>query len=125
VQVVQIGGTSCGKPYGFNPVQSCRRSWSVLNFASTNSRGEGAYVNGLVPTSTPTDDCRVTDDFDHALGDPAEALTATALRHIDTGSCAAPAGTAQAGRAQIQSLGQSSPRRLTPDGDAPWAAQMH
>jgi hypothetical protein len=121
MQVVQIGGTSCGKPYGFNPREVCGRSWSVLNFASTNSRGDGAYVNGLVPTSG----CQMADDFDHALGDPAEALTATALRHIDTGSCAAPAGTALAGRAQIQSIGQSSPRRLTPDGDAPWAAQMH
>jgi hypothetical protein len=122
VQVVQIGATSCGKPYGFNPVSDgCGRSISVVNFAATNSLGNGAYVNGLAPSSG----CAVADDFDHALGDPAEALAAAALRHIDTGSCAA--ATAATGKGPARATLQAAPsmrRRVTPDGDPPWAAQM-
>jgi hypothetical protein len=90
VQVVQIGSTTCGKPYGFSPLHACGNVYNALNFDSVNANGEGGYVNGLSPAAG----CAVTDDLDHQLGDPAEALTAAALRHIDTGQCStAGAGT--------------------------------
>ncbi len=114
VDVVQVGGTSCGKPYGFNPVQSCGRTWSVVNFQTSNNAGVGNYTAGLAPT------CPATDDFDHALGNPAEAVTAQALALVDGAACPAVAATT------AQPLATTRPltRRLRPDGDPAWATQM-
>lgn len=82
IEVVQVGTTTCGKPFGFSPRNDqCGSTLNVVNFSMVNARGEGGYVDGLVPQ------CVVADDFDHALGDGAEALLAGAMRHADTGSC--------------------------------------
>ena len=80
-EVVTVGGTSCGKPFGFNPVASCENTFSVVNFRAVNARGLAEYDAGIVP------DCPQADDFQRALGDPAETLTATALGVLRTGSC--------------------------------------
>jgi carboxyl-terminal processing protease len=80
-QVVTIGGTSCGKPYGFNPVASCENTFSAVNFRAVNARGEADYDAGITP------DCALADDFERALGDPAETLTAAALGYLRSGSC--------------------------------------
>lgn len=108
VEVVQIGATTCGKPFGFMPVAHCGNTYSAINFESVNANGVGGYTSGISPT------CAVADDFDHALGDPAEALGAAALQHIDTGRC--PPVSAAAGT--VQPLG-SRPGRppLAPDGE--------
>ena len=81
VNVVQVGDATCGKPVGFNPVDSCGTTFSAVNFESVNADGEGRYWNGLEPT------CPVADDFDHALGDGNEALLAAARGYVDTGAC--------------------------------------
>ncbi len=86
VEVVQIGGSSCGKPVGFVPESQCGTTYSAVNFESLNADGQGRYFDGLAPA------CPVLDDLDHALGDPAEALTAAALSHADTGACPLAAG---------------------------------
>ena len=88
-QVVTIGGTSCGKPYGFNPVASCSNTFSVVNFRALNARGEADYDSGLAPT------CPVSEDFSGALGDPAEKLTAAALSYLQTGNCPAAAAASE------------------------------
>lgn len=79
--VVQIGGWTCGKPVGFLPVDACGTTYSAVNFESVNADNEGRYWEGLGPS------CAVADDLGHALGDPAEGLTAAALSHVDTGVC--------------------------------------
>jgi hypothetical protein len=81
VNVVRVGDTTCGKPVGFNPQANCGTTFSAVEFESRNAQGVGRYFDGLAPN------CPVADDLDHALGDPAERLTATALNHIDTGAC--------------------------------------
>jgi C-terminal processing protease CtpA/Prc len=81
VQVVQIGDTTCGKPFGFVPQEHCGTTFSAVNFESVNALGQGRYWNGIAPH------CPVADDLDHELGDPDEALTATALDYVDTGTC--------------------------------------
>lgn len=88
-QVVTIGATTCGKPYGFNPIASCGNTFSVVNFQSFNAADAGDYDDGLAPT------CALAEDFTGALGDPAETLTGAALSYLQTGACpaAAPAGT--------------------------------
>lgn len=86
VDVVMIGGTTCGKPVGFVPASHCGITFDAVNFESVNARGEGRYFNGLQPT------CTVADDLDHTLGSPAEALLDAARYHAANGAC--PAGTA-------------------------------
>jgi carboxyl-terminal processing protease len=81
VDVVQVGDTTCGKPVGFLPTANCGTTYSAVNFESQNASGVGRYWDGLAPS------CPVADDLDHALGDAAERLTATALAHVDSGAC--------------------------------------
>jgi carboxyl-terminal processing protease len=83
VDVVTIGDATCGKPFGFNPVESCGSTFSAVNFESFNALGEGRYYDGIGAT------CEVGDDFSGELGDPAEKLTAAAARYVETGVCPA------------------------------------
>ncbi|MBX3607685.1 MAG: peptidase S41 [Piscinibacter sp.] len=81
VPVVTLGGTTCGKPYGFNPVASCGNTFSVVNFQSYNAADFADYDDGLAPT------CPVAEDFTGTLGDPAETLTGAAVSYLETGAC--------------------------------------
>ncbi|MNT09008.1 hypothetical protein D3C72_1437700 [compost metagenome] len=87
IDVVQIGDTTCGKPYGFYPEDNCGTTYFSVQFQGVNAKGFGDYPDGIVPT------CFVPDDFSRALGDPQEARLAAALAHQVSGACpAAPAG---------------------------------
>lgn len=79
--VVLVGGTTFGKPYGFQPRTACGLTYSAVNFETLNARGQGRYVAGFAP------DCQVPDDLDHELGDPSEARLAAALHHMRFGTC--------------------------------------
>ena len=83
VQVNVIGETTCGKPFGFLPQDNCGTTYFAIQFQGVNNLGEGGYADGIAPT------CPVGDDFNHALGDPAEARLAAALSFRDTGRCPA------------------------------------
>jgi carboxyl-terminal processing protease len=89
VQVVLIGDTTCGKPYGFTARDNCGLSYFPIEFSGVNQLGQGDYADGFAAT------CNVADDFLHALGDTAEARFAAALYHRANGSCP-PASSAQA-----------------------------
>ncbi len=93
VQVVLIGSTTCGKPYGFLPQDNCGVTYFTIQFKGVNQAGFGDYADGFVPggSGSPANrlpGCVVADDLDHALGDPREAQLATALQYRATGSCA-------------------------------------
>ena len=94
VDVVVIGEATCGKPYGFSRRDNCGLSYFPIEFQGTNALGFGDYASGFAPT------CAVADDFDHALGAPQERLLATALHHIDQGSCPEQAAPPKSLRAQ-------------------------
>ena len=83
--VIQIGATSCGKPYGFFQQDNCGLSYFAIEFEGVNDQGIGGYAHGLAP------DCAVDDDFGHALGDADEARFATALSYRTQGHCGASA----------------------------------
>ncbi len=84
VDVVQLGGTTCGKPVGFQPRDNgCGSTVSQVNFESVNANGEGRYWDGIAAR------CEVAEDWNRPLGDPSERLTAAALTHADTGACPA------------------------------------
>jgi hypothetical protein len=84
VTVNLVGGATCGKPYGFFPQDNCGTTYFAIQFQGVNQQGFGDYGDGFAPT------CAVADDFDHALGDPAEARLAAALSFRDTGACPVP-----------------------------------
>ena len=88
IEVILVGTTTCGKPYGFRRQDNCQRAYFAIEFKGTNAKGFGDYSAGFSPT------CRVQDDLDHPLGQSTEAQLSAALDHIDTGNC--PAAPSQA-----------------------------
>ncbi|WP_431259679.1 S41 family peptidase [Roseateles chitinivorans] len=92
VDVVLVGGTTCGKPYGFTAKDNCGYSYFPIEFVGTNNKGFGDYADGFVPAgpgATGVRGCQVADDFNHALGDANEAMLAAALQYRSSGTCPA------------------------------------
>jgi hypothetical protein len=83
VEVNIIGGQTCGKPYGFTPVDNCGTTYFSIEFQGVNAKGFGDFADGFAPT------CNVADDLNHALGDPAENVLAAALAYRATNTCPA------------------------------------
>ena len=98
VQVIQIGSTTCGKPYGFYPQDNCGTTYFTIEYKGANDIGFGNYTDGFSPQNTVraagvlVPGCSVADDFTHALGDPLEGQFAAALAYRATASCPAPTG---------------------------------
>ena len=93
VDVIQIGSTTCGKPYGFYPQDHCGTTYFTVEFKGVNAMSFGDYTDGFSPNNTPVvggtrgPGCSVADDFSYALGDPNEARFAAALAHRNTLAC--------------------------------------
>ncbi|ALV04848.1 S41 family peptidase [Roseateles depolymerans] len=106
VEVVQIGGTTCGKPYGFEGVNNCGSATFAIEVQARNAKGFGDYTAGFQPGGngpTGLPGCEALDDLTHALGDPAEGLLATALSFRATGQCPSQAAPLQGARASAAS----------------------
>ncbi len=50
VAVNLIGGTTCGKPYGFYPRDNCSTTYFTIQFKGVNNAGFGDYPEGFTPT---------------------------------------------------------------------------
>jgi len=90
VPVIQIGSTTCGKPYGFYARDNCGTTYFSIQFQAVNAKGFGEYDDGFVPGGTGASGlpgCRVADDYTHDFGDPAERRLAAALGYIANQSC--------------------------------------
>jgi carboxyl-terminal processing protease len=83
VEVVLVGGTTCGKPYGFTPKDNCGMSYFPIEFQGVNAKNSGDFADGFAPTAT----CAVGDDLSKPLGDRSEGMLAAALNHRASGSC--------------------------------------
>ncbi len=102
VEVVQIGSTTCGKPYGFYPKDNCGTTYFSIQFQGVNAQGFGDYADGFSPanaagkTGVLLPGCSVADDFAHALGDPAEGRLSVALSYsVHQGCPGAATGVAE------------------------------
>jgi carboxyl-terminal processing protease len=99
VEVIQVGSTTCGKPYGFYPEDNCGTTYFSIQFRGINAAGFGDYADGFSPSNTSgvagtsVPGCSVADDFTAALGDPNEDLLQTALGRIRGQSCPVPSGS--------------------------------
>ena len=92
VEVIQIGSTTCGKPYGFYATDNCGTTYFTIQFRGSNDVGFGDYADGFSPANAtgPGEDvpgCSVADDLTRALGDPSEDRIAAALAHRDGQGC--------------------------------------
>jgi len=103
VNVIQIGSTTCGKPYGFYPTDNCGTTYFTIQFRGINAMNFGDYTDGFSPSNTQgtvgtvLPGCSVGDDFTAPLGDTSEGRLAAALMYRATGSCPAPSGFARPG----------------------------
>ena len=103
LQVIQVGSTTCGKPYGFYPEDNCGTTYFSIEFRGVNAQSFGDYPDGFSPQNEPAASnggfvgvslpgCSVGDDFAHALGNPEEARLAAALAYRSNGgNCPVPA----------------------------------
>lgn len=130
IDVILIGDTTRGKPYGFLPTDFCGNIYYTIQFQIANHKGFGNYQDGIGPTgSTSTYDteikgCIVQDDFSNSLGNEKEKLFAAAIHHQRTGKCpASPPSTTVDGRYVIANSEPSSPSTPDPFFDSfqdPW-----
>ena len=98
MQVVSIGNTTCGKPYGFSYKDNCGTSYAAMQFKGVNAVGFGDYADGFAPN------CPVADDLTKQRGDPAELMLGGALAFMRTGTCAVIKSGTQ------KSMAQASPQ---------------
>lgn len=111
VQVVRIGNTTCGKPYGFQRKDNCGIAYFPIEFQGTNAKGFGDYTTGFTPN------CQVADDTSVTAGSGADPLLTAAKHYMDNGAC--PAGTATtAQNAASPIVRNEAPRR------AGWAGRL-
>jgi carboxyl-terminal processing protease len=101
VEVIEIGATTCGKPYGFYPQDNCGTTYFTIQFQGVNDQSFGDYPDGFAPAGAPDGSlqlpgCAVADDLTHALGDPNERRLAAALRYLAGGGCPAVAAAPSA-----------------------------
>ena len=93
VEVILVGTTTCGKPYGFYATDNCGTTYFTIQFRGENNKGFGDYADGFTPVDTVQGageliaGCAVGDDFTHVLGDEDEDQLKTALSYIETGAC--------------------------------------
>lgn len=111
VQVILVGDTTCGKPYGFRQRNNCGYAFFPIEFQGTNAKGFGDYTAGFQPT------CRVQDAPDTVAGGPDDPLLEAALFHIDTGNCPTASGRS------AQSRGTAILTTPTPARPA-WAGRL-
>ncbi len=105
VEVIQIGDSTCGKPFGFVGTPNCGTTYYSVQMQGKNAKGFGDYANGFAPRNGSISGiapaavlpgCMVQDDLTRALGDPTEAQLAAALQYRSNGTCPAVAMAAQA-----------------------------
>ena len=126
LDVVLIGDTTCGKPYGFYPTDNCGTTYFTIQIKGVNAKGFGDFTDGFSPANvlgtkgTEVPGCAVFDDFDHQFGDPEEARLQAALQYRIDGECPGPSGrgadTDAAADTPTLATGGRSVRQPTPIG---------
>ncbi|XOV82655.1 MAG: S41 family peptidase [bacterium] len=123
-EVILIGETTCGKPYGFYPTDNCGTTYFSIQFRGINAQGFGDYADGFIPSENPVETvevrgCEVADDYSRPLGDPTEARLSTALDYIATGQCIVPVRASPQSAAKQLNLQRSGGLALEKSGHMP------
>lgn len=109
LQVVVVGGTTCGKPYAMFPTDACGLTYLPIEARLVNHRGR-SIGDGIVP------DCAAADDLSRPLGDAHEGLLAAALALRAGRACpvrqgAGPSGVQPEAAASAPAPGMARPVR--------------
>jgi C-terminal processing protease CtpA/Prc len=127
IEVIQIGGDTCGKPYGFYAQDNCGTTYFSIQFRGVNDVGFGDYVEGFSATRLVGEPqanlpgCAAMDDFTRELGDPQEGQLQAALTHLQTGACPVmPLQKAHSGAPVASWDAIDSPLALRKPAPAPW-----
>lgn len=111
IDVILIGSTTCGKPYGFYATDNCGTTYFTIQFDGVNDKGEGGYSDGFTPMNAPIsagilqNGCYVPDDLSVQLGLESEPLVAAALEYRNTGTCPAITKSAKIPSKSVDGLG--------------------
>ena len=96
VEVILIGSTTCGKPYGFVPEHHCGTTYFSVQFTGVNADDFGEYPDGFSPANetgalgVSLPGCWVDDDLSELLGNENEAMLAAALQYREDETCPTP-----------------------------------
>jgi hypothetical protein len=103
VEVIVLGSSTCGKPYGFTARDNCGLSYFPVEFKGVNAKGFGDFADGFAPA------CQVADDLENPLGSDGEGMLAAALAYRTGGTCPAvardPAALAKDAAAGLREAG--------------------
>lgn len=118
IEVIQVGSTTCGKPYGFYATDNCGTTYFTIQFRGVNAAGFGDYSDGFSPQNATglgedLPGCSVADDFTKLLGDPGENRLSVALAYRDGAACPAASG-AVAGALEDAVLPRERPDVIVP-----------
>jgi C-terminal processing protease CtpA/Prc len=95
VEVVLIGGTTCGKPYAFYPTDNCGTTYLTVQIRGENAKGFGDYADGFTANNSTGSfgerilGCQVTEDVRHPLGNVEEVMLKAALEYRNNSTCPA------------------------------------
>ncbi len=123
VEVILIGTTTCGKPFGFYPTDNCGETYFTVQFQGINDKGFGDYADGFTPANSgeafpiSAPGCAVADDFENELGDETEAMLAAALQFRANGTCPAPPPSPKPGAVAKTAEGFKAPIEIMPQRD--------
>lgn len=81
VEVIRIGGTTCGKPYGFEQANNCGTAYFAIQFQGKNALEQSVPTTGLTPT------CWTYDNLDIPLAQNNEQLLSAAFHYRETHQC--------------------------------------
>jgi len=98
-ELIQIGSTTRGKPYGWYAQENCGTTYSTIQFRGVNEVNFGDYTDGFTPSAVDDGEanilgCQVADDLSQQLGNPAENRLEVALAYQAGQGCIAPVGGA-------------------------------
>jgi carboxyl-terminal processing protease len=122
VEVVLIGGTTCGKPFGFYAQENCGETYYSIQFQGVNNKGFGDYADGFIAQNSAAafgvrmPGCSVADDFNKELGNPTEGLFAAALQYRSNGTCPTPASGSSGSDTRADSENDAQPDALAVQG---------
>ncbi len=120
VDVVLVGDTTCGKPYGFYGFDNCGVTYLPVAFEGVNNLyagtiddSNGGYKDGFKPSQSSDiyalsiNGCAVDDDFNSAIGNSGESRLAAALYFLENNdSCPATASNLSSGIATTAAQSQ-------------------
>ncbi len=127
VEVILIGDTTCGKPYGFYSTDNCGTTYFTIQFDGVNHKDSGGYSDGFSPMNTLgivgelVTGCSVADDLTVPLFGEDDPLISAALNYRITSSCPTPTNLNKAksiladssqDKALLRGLGLKIPMKL-------------